>query len=213
MKTRDEVRAIYDRRAPDYDRSVGRTEGWLLGDLRRAFAEEMAGDVLEVGIGSGLNLAGYPPAVRRAVGLDLSGGMLAIARERAAALGRTVALVQGDAQRLPFADASFDTVGVSLTLCTVAEPAKALAEMARVCRLGGRVVLLEHVLSPVWPVALGERLLSPLQERLLGCHLTRETVAEARRLGFVVESERERVFGVLRLVVARPPRRDGLGSG
>ncbi len=198
------IRATYDRHAATYDRSVRLGERLALGDLRRAFGAELRGETLEVAIGSGLTLPHYPAAVTRAVGVDLSRGMLAQARWRARELGRAVALVQADAQRLPFADASFDTVAISLALCTVPEPEAALREVARVCRPEGRVVLLEHVRSPIGPVAAGQRLLSPLQERLIGCHLTRETVDVARRLGFTVESERRRLFGVFRLVVARP---------
>lgn len=200
-----QIRAVYDRRAPTYDRTIGLSERVLLGDLRRAFAAELRGQTLEVAVGSGLNLPFYPPTVERAVGIDLSGGMLGQARERANDLGLAIDLVRMDAQRLAFADASFDTVGVSLALCTVPDPVAALAEMARVCRPEGRVVLLEHVRSPVWPVFALERLVSPLQERLIGCHLTRDTIGTARQLGFTVETDRSRLAGVVRLVVARPP--------
>jgi ubiquinone/menaquinone biosynthesis C-methylase UbiE len=207
---RDRLRATYDRLAPGYDRSVGFGERLLLGDLRRAYGAELRGETLEVAIGSGLNLPHYPAAVTRAVGADLSGGMLRQARGRAAALGRAIALVQADAERLPFPAASFDTVGVSLALCTVPDPVAALGEVARVCRPDGRVVLLEHVRSPVAPVAALERLLSPLQERYIGCHLTRETVDTLREEGFTVVSEQTRLAGVFRLVVARLPT--GVGA-
>ena len=200
-----QLRAAYDRRAPTYDRSVGLAERVLLGGLRQAFANELRGETLEVAIGSGLNLPYYPAAVERAVGVDLSGGMLAGARQRAADLGRPITLVQGDAQRLPFPDDRFDSVGISLSLCTIPDPAAALRELARVCRPDGRIILLEHVRSPVWPICAIERLLSPLQERVIGCHLTRETIDTARRAGFAIESERRRLLGVVRLVVARPP--------
>lgn len=202
---RERVRAIYDRRAATYDRSVGLAERIALGDLRRAFGAALAGETLEVAVGSGLNLPWYGPDVSRAVGLDLSRAMLARAAARARQLGRPIALVQGDAQALPFADAAFDTVAVSLALCTVPDPAAALRELARVCRPGGRVVLLEHVLSPVRPVAWLERALSPLQERALGCHLDRATIGLARTLGFTVLAEQQRRAGVFRLAVARPP--------
>ena len=208
---RDRVRAVYDRRAASYDRSVGRAERLLLGGLRTAFGAELRGETLEVAVGSGLNLPYYSAAVTRAVGVDLSRGMLAQARRRAADIGCPIVLVQADAERLPFADAAFDSVAVSLALCTVPRPRVALRELARVCRAEGRVVLLEHVRSPVGPVAGVQRLLSPLQERLIGCHLARETVDEARRLGFAIGSERERLFGIFRLVVARPPAVDDTG--
>jgi ubiquinone/menaquinone biosynthesis C-methylase UbiE len=201
----DRIRRIYDQRAADYDRSVGRAEGVLLGDFRRRFGALLAGETLEVGIGSGLNLPFYGPAVTRASGIDLSAAMLRIARERAESLGRKIVLTQGDAERLPFPDAAFDTVAVSLVLCTVPEPARALREVARVCRPGGRVVLMEHVLSPVAPAAWAQRLIAPLQEHAIGCDLTRRTIETARGLGFRVESEEARLFGIFRLVVARPP--------
>lgn len=209
---RDRLRATYDRLAPDYDRSVGLSERLLLGDFRRAYGAELRGETLEVAVGSGLNLPHYPAAVGRSVGVDLSSGMLGQARRRAGELGREIALVQADAERLPFPDGSFDTVGVSLALCTVADPAAVLREVARVCRPAGRVVLLEHVVSPVAPVAALERLLSPLQERFIGCHLTRETIDTARELGFTVLSERHRLVGVFRLVVACPPGRQKTGA-
>ena len=204
----DGIRATYDRRAAGYDRSVGCGERLLLGDFRRGFGAVLRGETLEVAIGSGLNLPHYPDAVTRAVGVDLSSGMLGQARRRARDLGRAIALVEGDAQRLPFADASFDTVAISLALCTVPEPEVALRELARVCRPEGRVVLLEHVRSPAPPIFAMERLLSPLQERFIGCHLTRETIDAARRLGFTVISEQRRVFGIFRLVVTRPAKVD-----
>ena len=98
------------------------------------------------------------------------------------------------------------TVAISLALCTIPHPDAALREMARVCRLDGRIVLLEHVLSPWFPVATAERLLSPLQERAMGCHLDRDTIGLARSLGFTIEEEQQRILGVFRLVVATPPR-------
>ncbi len=199
------IRGIYDQRAGEYDATVGRAEGVLLGDFRRRFGRLLAGEVLEIGIGSGLNLPFYGPDVTRTVGIDLSAGMLRVAQRRAAGLAVPVVLAQADAQRLPLPDASFDTVAVSLALCTVPDPAAALREAARVCRPGGRVVLLEHVLSPVAPVAWLQRLATPLQERAIGCCLTRRTIDLARGLGFAVETDESRLFGVVRLVVARPP--------
>jgi ubiquinone/menaquinone biosynthesis C-methylase UbiE len=199
------IRNIYDKRAKTYDKTVGFGEKVLLGRLRGAFAAELRGDTLEVAIGSGLNLPGYPPTVGRAVGVDLSRGMLEEARERGRPGAPSPLLAQMDAQQLGFRDDSFDTVAVSLALCTVPDPAAALREMARVCQPGGRVVLLEHVRSPIRPVAVAQRLLSPIQERFIGCHLDRETIALAKRLGFTVVSERRHFFGVFRLVVAQPP--------
>jgi ubiquinone/menaquinone biosynthesis C-methylase UbiE len=132
--------------------------------------------------------------------------MLDQARARSIATGRSLILVQADAARLPFGDASFDTVAISLALCTVPDPVATLLELARVCRPAGQIILLEHVRSPYRAIALGQGAITPLQERLIGCHLTRETIALARHLGFVIESERRRLFDIFRLVVAHPPQ-------
>jgi ubiquinone/menaquinone biosynthesis C-methylase UbiE len=202
---RRRVRRIYDERAPNYDRSVGLTERFLLGDLRRRFGAELRGRTLEVAIGSGLNLPAYPPAVTLAVGVDLSGGMLRTARARARRQGLPVALAQMDAERLAFPDDVFDTVAVSQALCTVPDPGAALGELARVCRPEGRVVLLEHVRSSARPLAWLQRRLTPHQVRAIGCHFDRDTVGLLRRAGFAIVSDRSRLFGIVRLVVARPP--------
>ena len=202
----ERIRHIYDRRAATYDRSIGLTERYLLGSFRQQFGALLRGDTLEAGIGSGLNLPFYSSAVARAVGVDLSAEMLASARQRADHLGLAIELMQADVEALPFADATFDTVAISLTLCTTPQPKAALRELARVCRPGGQIVFLEHVLSPIWPLAAAERLLSPLQERALGCHLDRATIDVAREMGFEMAAEQQRLFGVFRLAVAKPPR-------
>jgi ubiquinone/menaquinone biosynthesis C-methylase UbiE len=204
---RRRVAAIYDRLAPDYDRMEGAVERTLMGrSMRAALGAELRGSVLEVAIGSGRNLPFYSEAVTSVVGVDLSAGMLAEARRAGVEAGRPVTLARMDAEGLAFPAATFDTVVTSLSLCTVADPARALREMARVCKPDGRIVLLEHVRSPVPPLAWLQRLLAPLQVRAMGCHLDRETIALVRDLGFTVLSERRRFFGVFRLVVARPPR-------
>ncbi len=201
----DRIRRIYDKRAAAYDRTVGRGERLLLGDLRRRFGALLRGRTLEVAVGSGLNLPYYADVVSSVIAVDLSGGMLRQTGRRAAELGRPVGLVQMDAERLAFPDASFDTVAISLALCTVPQPEAALRELARVCRPEGRIVLLEHVRSPNRPLAFLQRLVSPLQERALGCHLDRATIDTLRAMGFTVESEQRRLFGIFRLVVGRPP--------
>ena len=206
MSETERIRHIYDERAAPYDQSLGVLERLVLGPFRREFGALLCGETLEVAIGSGLNLPFYTPAVTHATGVDLSQEMLRVARARADDLGLPITLLQADAEALPLPDASFDTVAISLALCTVPQPAAALRELGRVCRPEGRVVLLEHVRSTAWPVATLQRLLSPLNERAVGCHLARDTFDLAVSLGFTIDLTRSRLFDSVRLAEAAPPR-------
>ena len=199
------IQAVYDKRAGTYDRSIGLTENIALGDLRRQFGSALQGETLEIAIGSGLNLPYYSESVTQAVGGDLSIGMLEVARTRADGLGRAIDLALMDAESLAFPTDSFDTVAISLALCTTPNPVAAVREMARVCRPGGRTVFLEHVRSRHKPVYWLERLWSPVQERTLGCSLIRDTVKLIEAEGFVIETEQTRFLDVFRLIVASPP--------
>lgn len=201
----ERIRRVYDERAATYDRSLGIVERVMLGPFRRAFGEELQGETLEVAVGSGLNLPSYTLKVTRAAGVDISTEMLERARERAMSLGLSIDLTRADAEALPFPDQSFDTVAISLALCTIPDPTAALKEMARVCRRDGRIVLLEHVRSTAAPLATLQRLLSPLNERAVGCHLDRATFQLVRSLRFEIVQARSRLWESVQLVVARPP--------
>ena len=204
----DRIEAIYDDIAPTWDQRQGFVERTLMGQpMRKALAGRLRGDVLEIGTGTGptLRLLAGNHDVTSFTGVDLSEGMLDQARAHASALPYPVTLRQMDAQHLDFPDATFDSVTTSLTLCTVPDPERALREMARVCRPEGTIVLLEHVQARNPLVAGMLKLLSPLQERMLGCHLDRRTDRLVCDLGFRVEHESPRFFGVFHLIVARPP--------
>lgn len=204
MTETERIRRIYDDRAATYDRSLGIIERVVVSRFRQAFGALLRGETIEVAVGSGLNIPFYSAAVTRAVGVDLSWEMLRHAHERASHFGVPFALVQADAEALPFPDNAFDTVAISLALCTIPDPGKALRELGRVCRAGGRIVMLEHVRSTIRPVAALQRFLSPLNERATGCHLDRETFDLARSLGFSVDETQSRLFDSVQLVVARP---------
>jgi ubiquinone/menaquinone biosynthesis C-methylase UbiE len=202
---RSTIEAIYDKQAKSYDRTVGLTENFLLGDFRERFAQSLRGESLEIAIGSGLNLPYYGESVTSATGVDLSSKMLVMARKRAESLGLALDLAQMDAEQLGFADDSFDTVAISLALCTTPNPRAVLSEMARVCRPNGHIVFLEHINSPNRLASAVLRLLSPMQERRLGGSLTQETVALIKSVGFVIDEDRSRWFGVFRFLVTLPP--------
>lgn len=144
------------------------------------------GRVLEIGFGTGLNLEHYDKArITTIVGLDPGLGMHRLARKRIARAGLAVELVGLSAERIPFADRSFDTVLVTYTLCTIADPGAALGEMRRVLRPGGRLVFCEHGLAPDASVRRWQGRLTPLWAKLAGgCHLDRDIPALLRSAGF-----------------------------
>ena len=115
-----------------------------LDHYRHQTIEMARGLVLEVGVGSGLNLPIYGAAVARAVGLDPSPELLRHASRRAADAVVPVSLLRASAEHVPFADAVFDTIVMTWTLCSIPNPMAALAEMRRVLRPGGRLIFVEH---------------------------------------------------------------------
>ncbi len=167
------VRALYDAMAPRYDWLISLAERPLFGHGRDWACAQARGDVLEVAVGTGRRLPYYPPATRL-IGVDLSPAMPAKAHSRADALNRPTDLRLGDAQHLDFPDATFDPVLATLTLCSIPDPEAAVAEMARVLRPGGRLVLLDHVATPNRAVRAIQRLLYALTVRFQGDHLLRE---------------------------------------
>ncbi|MBE1493394.1 ubiquinone/menaquinone biosynthesis C-methylase UbiE [Amycolatopsis lexingtonensis] len=193
-------RRYWDRKSATYDAEMDVWDRRLFGDSREWACGRAEGDVLEVAVGTGLNLPSYPAGVRL-TGLDLSEGMLDVARAREPA--RPVTLRQGDAQALPFEDASFDTVVCTFGLCAIPDPAAAVAEMARVLRPGGRLILADHVVSTSWAVRVVQRLLELASVPLAGEHFRRRPLKHVEAVGLVVQ-ERERFkLGLVERLVAR----------
>jgi ubiquinone/menaquinone biosynthesis C-methylase UbiE len=195
------VRAFFDRSAASYDGWMRPFDRLLLGDGRQRLCACARGRTLEIAVGTGLNLPFYPPDARL-TGIDVSPAMLALARGRAQALGRDVELRLGDAQALAFPDGSFETVVFTLALCTIPDERRALAEAHRVLRPDGRLLLLEHVRSPVAPVRWVQRLLDPLFG-LVGDHLLRDPLDHLAATGFRVERCDRSKWGIIQEVVAR----------
>jgi ubiquinone/menaquinone biosynthesis C-methylase UbiE len=151
---------------------------------REALLPAAAGRVLEIGIGSGLNLPYYGPSVTSVDGVDPSARLLAMAGGAVRELDFPLSLHRGSAEALPFADASFDTIVSTWTLCSIPDPLAALGEMRRVLRPGGRFLFVEHGLSPDTGVARWQHRLTPFWRRCAGgCHLDRDMaslIADAR---------------------------------
>jgi ubiquinone/menaquinone biosynthesis C-methylase UbiE len=179
-------RRRWDRRATRYDTSGVRLEQWMIGDGRAWVCSRARGLTLEVAIGTGRNLSLYGDEVEL-TGVDLSPGMLDVARRRAAELGRAVELREGEAERLPFPNDTFDTVVCTLAICAVADRSAALAEMYRVLRPSGALLLLDH--------AQWRWLWSPRPADL------------AVREGFIRESRERTRLGLIERLAARKPLR------
>lgn len=193
------VRRLWDKLAPRYDRTMRLAERWWFTGGREWVCSRATGDVLEVAVGTGLNLAHFPSDLR-ITGIDLSPQMLVRARRRATQLGLQVSLREADAQALPFDDESFDTVVCTLALCGIPDDRAAVVEMKRVLRPGGRLLLLDHVRSTWWPIWAGQRVVELVSVRTAEEHLTRRPLPLLVEAGFeIVESHRLRAGTVERV--------------
>ncbi len=190
------------KQADSYDRLIGWWERRMFGEDNRPWACSRAeGKVLEVAVGTGLNLPFYDAGLS-VVGIDLSPDMLAIARRRALDAGRDVDLREGDAHELAFDDGSFDTVVCTFSLCNIPDTDRALGEMHRVLRPGGRLILVDHIRSSVRPILWLQKVAELLTVRMDGDYLTRRPSLNAERQGFEI-AERERFArGVVERLVA-----------
>jgi SAM-dependent methyltransferase len=171
---------MYPRAADEADRRGA-------AEHRRRLLEELEGRVLEVGAGDGRNFAHYPPAVAEVAAVEPEPALRELATRAADA---RITVTPGLADDLPFADAQFDAAVVSLVLCSVPDPARALSELRRVLRPGGELRFYEHVT----PAGQPKRALFGLADRTgvwsmlaAGCHLARDTATEITEAGFAIE--------------------------
>ena len=199
----EKVRKRYDRVAPFYDLEQALGERLFFGRLRQelwATVPEGA-RVLEVGVGTGINMSHYPRGARVSA-IDVSGRMLERATARAVRLGVAVELSLMDAQHLTFDDASFDSVVATFVFCSVPDPVAGLREVRRVLRPGGQLLLLEHVRSE--NPAAGKLMdwLNPLVVRLSGANINRRTVENVRLAGFEDLRVSSHLFNLVKVVEA-----------
>jgi len=154
--------------------------------LREVWIPQASGEVLEVGMGSGLNLAFYSPQARRIYGVDPSLELQRMARTRAGSINVEF-LLQTAEEPLPLENASIDTIVLTWTLCSIANPPKALEEMKRVLKASGRLIFVEHGRSPDSGVVAWQDRLTPMWKRLAGgCHLNRRVDAIIKEAGFQI---------------------------
>jgi SAM-dependent methyltransferase len=213
---------IYDAFAPHYERALRPLERLLLARLRAATLRALkrhgdesggnsdgesggnsggssggVGRLLEIGAGTGLNFPHYPHGADGAA-TEPSREMLRLAQTKPRPAG--IRLVQNRAEALPFADDTFDAAFATLVFCSVASPPRAFAELRRVVRAGGRVVLLEHV-RPPGLLGFVFDALSFFTVRLFEDHFNRRTAEEARRAGLRIMSVEPHALGIIQLIV------------
>lgn len=199
MQQAPQAKARYDDLATGYERTMQPLERWFLTRWRAEALAHLPSDscILEVGAGTGLNFRFYPTGAH-GVASELSREMLKIAATKNKP--ERICFTQSCAEALPFAEATFDAAFATLVFCSVAAPQKAFAQLHRVVKPGGHLVLLEHVrphgvLGPVFD------LLNPLTVRLLGDHCNRRTADEVQRAGFRLLHIDRRLQGIFNLLV------------
>ena len=158
--------------------------------VRAEWVPEASGDVLEIGVGSGLNLPLYTSNVRRVYAVDPSRELQVMAGKRSAGLALKIEFISQSAEEpIPIPDQSIDTVVMTWTLCSIANPTKALEQMKRVLRPSGRLLFIEHGRSPNPRVAAWQDRLTPAWKRIGGgCHLNRNVGELLSEGGFRVSS-------------------------
>lgn len=190
----------HPRFARAYERLSAEAEGRGTAAHRSRLLAGLAGRVVEIGAGNGLNFAYYPASVSEVVAVEPEDRLRALAERAAAAAPVPVRVVAGHADALPHEAGDFDAGVVSLVLCSVPDPARSLAELWRALRPGGELRFYEHVRSANTLLGVLQELATPLWSRMGGgCHLDRDTTAAIRRAGFAIEELERFTYRPVRL--------------
>jgi ubiquinone/menaquinone biosynthesis C-methylase UbiE len=198
------TRKRYDRVAFLYDFMEAPLERLRFSTWRKRLQAGIKGErALEVGVGTGKNLAYYPEDVR-ITAIDLSPRMLARARRKVAKSHLSVDLQEMDVQHLDFADHSFDTVFATFVFCSVPDPVMGLRELRRVCKPEGRLLFLEHM-RPHHPV-LGFLfdVLNPMVVRMMGANINRKTIDNIQQAGWQIKVEENLLSDIVKWIEAVP---------
>lgn len=183
MSRTEDIRRRYDRISRVYDLFEKPMEIMALKKWRVEIMKDLKGKVLEVGVGTGKNIEFYPDGTD-ITAIDFSPKMLEKARSKAEKLNKIVDLKLMDVQSLDFSDNTFDTVFTTCVFCSVPEPVKGLMEIRRVCKSGGRVIMIEHVRSEKKALGLVMDIFNPLVVNLYGANINRRTVDNIGKAGF-----------------------------
>ncbi len=202
-KATEVARKRYNRVAPLYELMESFIERSRYSGWRDLLWSKVEGtNILEVGVGTGKNFSFYPERAE-ITAVDFSDKMLSRARQKAERDRVKVHLEQMDVQDLKFEDNTFDTVVAAFVFCSVPDPIKGLREVERVCKAGGKVVLLEHVLSANRILARLMQVFNPLVVRMVGANINRRTVDNVDRSGLKVENVTNLAAGIFLLIEAR----------
>lgn len=196
------ARKRYDRIAPFYDIFESPMEFFSFARWRRELIGSATGRVLEVGIGTGKNLPYYPGGVDL-TGIDISPKMLERAKRRASKLGIAVTLAVMDIESQNFPDDTFDYVVSTCVFCSVPDPVRGLAEVARVLKPTGKALFLEHVRSENPFLGRLMDIANPLFNRLIGPNINRRTVSNIKTAGFVILSLENAGSTIVKKIEAR----------
>ena len=195
------VRRIWERDAARYDERMRLFERHMVLDGRAWVCGQATGRVLEVAVGTGLNLPHYSGDVEL-TGVDLSPAMLRQARDRARTRSLDVAFVEARAGDLPFPDGSFDTVVCAFALCCIPDDRAAVAEMRRVLRAGGTLLLIDHVAAGNALIRGLQRAIEPASVRLAGDHWLRRPLNLVNEAGFTVTHRDRYRLGIIERLAA-----------
>ena len=197
------IKKRYDRMAPYFEGLEAVMEGLFFKNWRKKLWEKVDGyHILEVGVGTGKNFD-YYPVDARITAIDFSREMLKQAARKKDRKQTTVEINLMDVQSLDFADNSFDTVIGSFVFCSVPLPLKGLKELYRVCKPGGQVLLLEHVLSSKPLIAKVMNFINPVIVALVGANINRNTVKNIKACGFASVRVDDRSSDIIKLIEAR----------
>lgn len=193
------IRRRYDRTSIFYDWM----DRMISPELRKKALSLASGKVLEVGVGTGNNFPYYPPGCE-VTAIDFSPGMLARARKKLHLARSPIKLLEMDAQAMDFPYNTFDTVVATCVFCSVPDPVKGLAEVKRVCKPNGKIILLEHVRSESPVIGWLMDVLNPISLHLIGSNINRRTVQNVISAGIQLQKVEDLRGKIVKLIVGTP---------